>query len=80
LTLYTRPDSESRILAQISSPEAIDTAEYGYIVGRMLWAEVEVISHSYCESDKPPTIKARGWIRAHDGIGAPTSWFPSRGR
>jgi hypothetical protein len=30
LTLYTRPDSESRILAQISSPEAIDTAEYGY--------------------------------------------------
>ena len=29
-------------------------------VGGMLWAEVEVISHSYCESDKPPTIKARG--------------------
>ena len=30
LTLCTRPDSESKILAQISSPEAIDTAEYGY--------------------------------------------------
>ena len=164
LTLYTRPDSESKVLAVISSPEALDTEEYAYeekgalvygrqrgyflirtsrgvgwlsphnagsfhsfetliksdltyltdawdgfvsaspgsaartrvperrpygsedvrvkrlqTVGSTLWAEIEVISHSYCESDKPPTIKARGWIKAHDEIGAPTIWFPSRG-
>src|SRR5262245_48905505 len=30
LTLYTRPDSESRVLAVIDSPAAIDDAEYGY--------------------------------------------------
>ena len=44
-----------------------------------LWAEIEVISHSSCESDKPPTVKGHGWIKAHDKIGAPTIWFPSRG-
>jgi hypothetical protein len=44
-----------------------------------LWAEIEVISHTFCESDKTPTIKGRGWIRAHDKIGAPTLWFASRG-
>jgi len=30
LTLYTRPDSESKVLMQISSPAAIDSAEYRY--------------------------------------------------
>jgi hypothetical protein len=30
LTLYTRPDSESKVAAVISSPEAIDEAEYAY--------------------------------------------------
>ncbi len=48
-------------------------------VGGKLWVDVEVISHSFCESDKPPTVKARGWIAAHDETGAPTVWFPSRG-
>jgi hypothetical protein len=165
LTLYTRPDSDSKVAAVISSPEAIDGAEYAYeesgalVYGRergyflirtargvawlsphkagsfhpletlitesglpyltdawdgfvsaspgsanrtrvpqrrlygsddarvkglrmvdgKLWVEIEVISHSFCESDKPPTIKARGWITAHDETGAPTVWFPSRG-
>lgn len=164
LTLYTRPDSDSKALPAISSPIAIDTAEYGYeeagalvygrergyflirtsrglgwlsphnagpfhafetlikselayltdawdgfvsaspgssnrtrvpdrrpygvedvrvkglqTVGGTLWADIDVISHSICESDKPPTIKARGWIPAHDNTGAPTVWFPSRG-
>jgi hypothetical protein len=164
LTLYTRPDSESTVLVQISSPAAIDNAEYGYeeagalVYGRQrgyflirtsrgvgwlsprnagsfhsletlitrdltyltdtwdgfvsaspggaartrvpqrrpygsedvrvkrlqtvegkLWAEIEVISHSFCESDKPATIKGQGWIRAHDNFGAPTVWFSSRG-
>jgi hypothetical protein len=164
LTLYTRPDSDSKVAAVISSPEAIDQAEFAYeevgalVYGRergyflirssrgvawlsphkagsfhsletlikrsltyltdawdgfvsaspgsaertrvpqrrlygsedarvtglqtvddKLWIEIEVISHSFCESDKPPTIKARGWITAHDETGAPTVWFPSRG-
>jgi hypothetical protein len=164
LTIYTRPDSESKALPQITSPEAIDDAEYGYeeagaiVYGRergyflvrtsrgvgwlsphnagsfhsfetlitdslthltdawdgfvsaspgsakrtrvpdrrpygsesvrvkalqtvdgKLWADIEVISHTLCESDKPITIKARGWIPAHDNVGAPTVWFSSRG-
>src|SRR5262245_19178483 len=164
LTLYVRPDSESKALAQISSPESVDEAEYGYeeagalVYGRergyflirtsrgvgwlspdnagsfhsletlitrdltyltdawdgfvttsarstartrvsqrrpygsedvhvkrlqtvdgQLWVEIDVISHSFCESNQPATIKASGWIRAHDAIGAPTVWFASRG-
>jgi hypothetical protein len=164
LTLYVRPDSQSKVLAQISSPASVDDAEYDYeaagalVYGRergyflirtsrgagwlspnnagafhpletligqsltyltdawdgtvsaspgstartrvaqrrpngnedvrvnrsqtvdgKLWVEIEVMSHSLCESDKPSTIKARGWIRAHDEIGAPTVWFASRG-
>jgi hypothetical protein len=164
LTVYTRPDSESKVMAVISSPAAIDDAEYAYeeagalvygrqrgyflirtsrgvgwlspdnagsfhslemllgggltyltdawdgyvsaspgsatrtrvpqrrtygsedarvkgfrTIGGKLWVEIEVISHSLCESDKPPALKARGWIRAHDETGAPTVWFPSRG-
>lgn len=164
LTLYTRPDAHSKALAVITSPEAIDSAEYAYeelgalvyghqrgyfrirtsrgvgwlspddggtfhpleklitreltfltdawdgfvnaspgvpartrvpqrkpygsenvrvkqlrtVAGR-LWAEIDVLSHSICTSDEPPTIKAHGWIRVHDTVGAPTIWFPSRG-
>jgi hypothetical protein len=48
-------------------------------VNGKLWLEIEVISHSICESTEPPTIKARGWIKAHDATGTPTVWFPSRG-
>ncbi len=164
LAVYSGPDSESKVLAYVSSPAAIDDAEYGYeeagalVYGRengyflirtsrgvgwlsphnagsfhplealirrgltdltdawdgfvaaapgsaartrvpqrrpygsedvrvkelqtvngKLWVEIEVISHSICESDKPPTIKASGWIPAHDKAGAPTVWFASRG-
>jgi hypothetical protein len=167
VTLYTRPDSQSKVLAEITWPHAIDEAEYGYeevgalVYGRAkgyflirtsrgvgwlspdqagsfhsletlikselafltdawdgfvhespgsakrarafpvrseqgtqprdvrvkrlrsvngkLWADVELLSHSFCESSEPPTIKARGWIRVHDATGAPTVWFPSRG-
>jgi hypothetical protein len=163
--IYTRPDSDSKMLAEITGPQAIDDAEYGYeeagalVYGRErgyflirtsrgvgwlapddagsfhpletliasdlsyltdawdgfvraspgsadrsrvaewqpdwkekhvrvkrartingnLWLEIEVISHSVCESNEPPTIKARGWIKAHDAAGTPTVWFPSRG-
>ena len=48
-------------------------------IGGRLWVAIEVISHTICESDKPPAVKARGWIRVHDNTGAPTIWFPSRG-
>ena len=164
LTLYTSSNSESKVAAVISSPEAVDEAEYGYeekgalVYGRengyflirtargvawlsphnagrfhsietlikrsltyltdawdgfvhaaprsanrtrvpqprpygsesvrvkdlrtvdgKLWVEVDVISHSFCESDKPATVKASGWITAHDETGAPRVWFSSRG-
>ena len=48
-------------------------------VNGQLWVEIEVISHTFCESVEPATVKARGWIRAHDATGAPTVWFPSGG-
>jgi len=158
--IYTRPDYDSKMLVDISWPQAIDDAEYGYeetgalVYGRergyflirtsrgagwlspddagsfhsletliasdlsfltdawdgfvsaspgsadrrrvvprqsdvrvqgqrtidgKLWLAIEVISHSVCESTEPATVKARGWIRAHDAAGTPTVWFPSRG-
>ena len=43
------------------------------------WLQVEVRSHSFCESRTPPAIRARGWVPAHDASGAPTVWFSSRG-
>jgi hypothetical protein len=164
LTLFTDPEPTSRVAAVISSPEAVDHAEYGYEeagalvygrqdgyflirtargmawldpqkagafhgleellsdgltyltdrwdgfvspspgtlnrtrvarppgrdqedvrvggfrgVGGRLWVQVEVMSHSICESVEPPTVKARGWVPAHDEAGAPTVWFYSRG-
>lgn len=48
------------------------------LTGRF-WVEIEVISHSVCESNEPPTVKARGWITAHNETGAPRVWFSSRG-
>jgi hypothetical protein len=51
----------------------------GETVDGKLWVDIEVISHSFCESDEPPKIKARGWVPAHDKIGAPTVWFSARG-
>ena len=164
LTLYTRPDSNSNVAATISSPAAIDEAEYGYeepgalvygrqrgyylirtargvawlspddagafhaferlvseglahmtaawdgfvnalpgdatrtrvqprkpngyddvtvggfrTVGGKLWLQVEVMSHSICTSPASPTVRARGWIPAHDNSGTPVVWFASRG-
>jgi hypothetical protein len=164
LTLYTRPDPASKVATVISSPEAVDEAEYGYeekgalVYGRergyflirtargvawlapdnagpfhpietlmtrsltyltdawdgfvhasprgdararvlqrrpygdetvrvknirtldgKLWVEIDVMSHSFCESDKQPAVKGSGWIAAHDESGAPTVWFSSRG-
>jgi len=164
LVLYTRPDSERKVAARISSPTTVDDAEYGYeeagalVYGRKngyflirtsrgvgwvspdnvgefhsfetliknglayltdawdgfvsaspasanrtrvtqrrpygyedvrvkglqnvagkLWVEVEVISHSICESNQAPTLKGNGWVLAHDKSGAPTVWFASRG-
>jgi hypothetical protein len=163
LTLYTRPDSNSKTATAISEPQAIDDAEYGYEepgalvyrreagyylirtargtawlspadagpfhsfetlvsqglayltdawdgfisaspgnttrtrvqrsqegadhvevkgfrrVGGSLWLQVEVMSHSLCTSTAPATTKARGWVAAHAGSGAPAVWFHSRG-
>jgi hypothetical protein len=48
-------------------------------VGDRLWIEVEVLSHSICESTEEPTVTARGWIPAHAESGAANIWFFSRG-
>jgi hypothetical protein len=167
LTVYSTPSDNSKVAAIISSPDAIDTAEYGYeelgalvygrdrgyysirtargvawlsphdagpfhayetlvgtgltfltdawdgvvttspgssdpihvsprsrspggndedvrvngfrTVGGKLWLQIDVMSHSFCESQDPPAVKARGWVPAHDASGAPTVWFYSRG-
>jgi hypothetical protein len=79
--VHAAPGSANRTRVQQRRP-------YGYedvrvkgqqTVEGKLWADIEVISHSICESEKPPAIKARGWIPVHDNGGAPTIWFPSRG-
>jgi hypothetical protein len=44
-----------------------------------LWLRVDVMTHSYCESNAPPKVRASGWLKAHDAAGAPTVWFSSRG-
>lgn len=44
-----------------------------------LWAHVEVMSHSICESLEDPTVKAQGWMPVHAPDGEPTIWFSSRG-
>lgn len=59
-------------------PEKVRVKRLQTVEGR-LWAEIEIISHSICESDKPPTVTGLGWIRAHDRDGAPAVWFASRG-
>jgi hypothetical protein len=48
-------------------------------LGDALWVEVEILSHSLCEDPEPPTVRARGWIRAQAASGAPAIWFYSRG-
>ena len=44
-----------------------------------LWVNVQVLSHSICESSREPTVTAEGWLPAHVPSGAPTIWFSSRG-
>jgi hypothetical protein len=44
-----------------------------------LWVEIEVLSHSICESLEEPTVTDRGWVPAHAPSGEPTIWFFSRG-
>ena len=48
-------------------------------VGDQLWVNVQVLSHSICESNRDPVITAEGWLPAHSPSGAPTIWFYSRG-
>jgi hypothetical protein len=48
-------------------------------VGEDLWVNVQVLSHSLCESRQEPVITAEGWLPAHSASGEPTIWFYSRG-
>lgn len=48
-------------------------------LGDRVWIEIEILSHSICESTEEPMVEARGWIPAHARSGALTVWFYSRG-
>jgi hypothetical protein len=48
-------------------------------VGDHLWAEVELLDHSYCDGTGDPTVLMRGWMPVHDRAGEPTIRFYSRG-
>ena len=48
------------------------------VAGR-LWLQVELLSHSFCESVREPFVVGRGWMPGHDPAGEPTVWFASRG-
>lgn len=48
-------------------------------VGGELWAEVELLNHSYCEGTEDPTVLVRGWMPVHHTSGEPHIRFYSRG-
>ena len=79
--VHASPRSDARTRVSQRRPygdEDVRVKGFRTVDGK-LWVEIEVISHSLCESNKPPTVKAGGWITAHDESGAPTVWFSSRG-
>jgi hypothetical protein len=49
------------------------------LIGEQQWIQVELLSHSICESSEEPTVTGRGWMLAHAPSGEPTIWFSSRG-
>ena len=74
-------ETERRRLARDSwGPEYDSVRVVGTraVAGR-LWLQVELVSHSVCESLDEPFVVGRGWMPAHDSEGEPTVWFPSRG-
>ena len=74
-------ETERRRLARDSwGPEhsSVRVVRTRSVAGR-LWLQVELVSHSFCESIEEPFVVGRGWMPAHDSQGEPTVWFPSRG-
>jgi hypothetical protein len=74
-------ETERRRLARDSwGPEydSVRVVRTRSVAGR-LWLQVELVSHSFCESIGEPFVVGRGWMTAHDSEGEPTVWFPSRG-
>lgn len=74
-------DTERRRLARDSWGAEYDSVRVlgtRSVAGR-LWLQVELVSHSVCESLREPFVVGRGWMPAHDPEGEPTVWFPSRG-
>jgi len=72
-------DRTRRVQRQLDGKDRHVRVKRHRTINGKLWLEIEVISHSVCESTEPAAIKARGWIKAHDAAGTPTVWFPSRG-
>ena len=69
-----------RLARQSFGPEHLSTRVTGFreIDGR-LWVQVEVSSHSPCQSMEEPSVRGRGWIPAHAPSGELNIWFSSRG-
>jgi hypothetical protein len=68
LTLYTRPDPESKVVAFISSPQAIDEEEYAYeqagalVYGRergYFLIRTSVVSAGFHQTRPEPSIRSR---------------------
>ena len=70
--------ARTRVQRNREGSDDVEVGSFRTVSGR-LWLQVEVMSHSLCTSTAPATVKARGWVPAHDGSGAPTVWFHSRG-
>ena len=78
--LSPSPGTPGRVTAATESrPQPTVRVREFRRVNNRLWLRVEVLSHSSCEADGAPTIIAQGWLAAHDALGEPTVWFPSRG-
>jgi hypothetical protein len=69
-----------RLALRAWGPEDWSVKVVGFrTVEGVLWVNVEVLAESDCVSASEPTVKARGWVRAHATNGAPNVWFYSRG-
>jgi hypothetical protein len=68
------------IMPRVAPGQAVRVIEMREARGQQ-WVHVEVLSHSACNAanDGPPQTVAMGWLPMHDGDGAPTVWFSSRG-
>ena len=69
-------DRAARVPADLMKPSA--RVLKSVRVRGELWFQIEVMSHSGCDSSELKVID-RGWVVAHSRSGQPSMWFFSRG-